>query len=183
MYLSDTTPYNSYNGIYPQRLLTTIIQEIQFLTTYNYDFIINECYYDLQLETALCYQHYFCNTELRTAIITKIKGLSIQAQQNTFVLFTLFKLTLDERKTLTKILTCKPLTTVPQTSAHLGHEGTRKPANCNLRQKAFCITGGESEALGFHQETMEESRKQQDWFCIKLYIISYQTSFILAVWF
>ena len=183
MYLSDTTPYNSYNGIYPQRLLTTIIQEIQFLTTYNYNFIINEHYYDLQLETALCYQHYFCNTELRTAIITKIKGLSIQAQQNTFVLFTLFKLTLDERKTLTKILTHKPLTTVPQTSAHLGHEGTRKPANRNLRRKAFCITGGESKAFGFHQETTEESRKQQDWFCIKLYIISYQTSFILAVWF
>ena len=60
-------------------------------------------YYDLQLETALCYQHYFCNTELRTAIITEIKGLSIQTQQNTFVLFTLFKLTSDERKTLTKI--------------------------------------------------------------------------------
>ena len=38
-------------------------------------------------------------------------------------------------------------------------------------------------ALGFHQETMKELRKQQDWFCIKLYIISYQTSFILAVWF
>ena len=46
-----------------------------------------------------------------------------------------------------------------------------------------CITSGEPEALGFHQETTEESRKQQDWFCIKLYIISYQTSFILAVWF
>ena len=145
MYLSDTTPYNSYNGIYPQRLLTTIIQEIQFLTTYNYDFIINERYYDLQLETALCYQHYFCNTELRTAIITKIKGLLIQAQQNTFVLFTLFKLTLDERKTLTKISMHKPLTTVPKTNAHLGHEGTRKPANRNLRRKAFCITGGESK--------------------------------------
>ena len=138
MYLSDTTPYNSYNGIYPQRLLTTIIQEIQFLTTYNYDFIINKRYYNLQLETALCYQHYFCNTELRTAIITKMKGLSIQAQQNMFVLFTLFKLTLDECKTLTKISTCKPLTTVPQTSTHLGHEGTRKPANHNLRRKAFC---------------------------------------------
>ena len=41
----------------------------------------------IQLETALCYQHYFCNTELRTAIITEIKGLSIQTQQNTFVLF------------------------------------------------------------------------------------------------
>ena len=49
----------------------------------------------------------FCNTELRTAIITEIKGLSIQTQQNTFVLFTLFKLTLDERKTLTKISTHK----------------------------------------------------------------------------
>ena len=42
---------------------------------------------------------------MRTAIITEIKGLSIQTQQNTFVLFTLFKLTFDERKTLTKIST------------------------------------------------------------------------------
>ena len=40
-------------------------------------------------------------------MITKIKGLSIQTQQNTFVLFTLFKLTLDGRKTLTKISTRK----------------------------------------------------------------------------
>ena len=78
---------------------------------------------------------------------------------------------------------CKPLTTIPQTSAHLGHEGTRKPANRNLRRKAVCIIGGESKALGFHQEATKELRKQQDWFCIKLYIISYQTSFILAVWF
>ena len=64
----------------------------------------------------------FCNTELRTATITKIKGLSIQTQQNTFVLFTLFKLTLDERKTLTKIPHAKPLATIPQTSAHLGRQ-------------------------------------------------------------
>ena len=28
-------------------------------------------YYDLQLETALCYQHCFCNTDLR--ITTKIE--------------------------------------------------------------------------------------------------------------
>ena len=74
----------------------------------------------------------------------------------------------------------------PKTSAHFGHEGTRKPANKQKaetkREKAVCIIGGESEALGFHQETTEESRKQQDWFCIKLLIISYQTSFILAVW-
>ena len=54
-----------------------------------------------QLETALV--NCFCNTELRTATVTKIKGLSIQTQLNTFVLFTLLKLTLDERKTLTKI--------------------------------------------------------------------------------
>ena len=62
-------------------------------------------------------------------------------------------------------------------------KNTRKPANSNLRQKAVCITGGESQALGFHQETTEESRTQQNWFCIKFYIILYQISFILAVWF
>ena len=40
-----------------------------------------------QLETALVNR--FCNTELRTATVTKIKGLLIQTQLNTFVLFTL----------------------------------------------------------------------------------------------
>ena len=84
---------------------------------------------------------------MRTATVTKIKGLSIQTQQNTFVLFTLFKLTLDERKTLTKISMRKPLTTVPQTSARFGHEGTRKPANSNLQRKAVCIIGGESRGI------------------------------------
>ena len=102
---------------------------------------------------------------MRIAIIAQIKGLSIQTQQKTFVLFTVFKLTSDERKTLTKISMCKPLTAIPN------------------EERDVCIIDGESEALGFHQETMEESRIHQDWFCIKLYIISYQTSFILAVWF
>ena len=60
-----------------------------------------------------------------------------------FVLFTLSKLTIDERKTLTKISTCKPLTTVPQTSARFGHEGTRKPANCReTGQKSRAQSGG-----------------------------------------
>ena len=78
-----------------------------------------------------------------------------------FVLFTLFKLTLDEHKTLTKISMRKPLTTVPQTSAHFG----RKPLTAiPSEERAVCITGGESEALGFHQETTEESRTQQNWF-------------------
>ena len=140
----------------------------------------------IELETALCYQHYFCNTELRTAIITEIKGLSIQTQQNMFVLFTLFKLTLDERKTLTKILTCKTSHNHSPNQHMLrtrrNKKTSKQPKAKRKGEKAVCIIGGESEALGFHQETMEESRKQQDWFCIKLFIISYQTSFILAVW-
>ena len=37
-----------------------------------------------------------------------------------------------------------------------------------IQKRAICITGGESEALGFHQETTEESRIQQNWFCIKI---------------
>ena len=95
----------------------------------------------IQLETALCYQYCFCNTELRTATVTKIKGLLIQTQQNTFVLFTIFKLTLDECKTLTKISTRKPLTTIPQTSACFGHKGTRKPAKLQRNwPKVPCTT-------------------------------------------
>ena len=70
----------------------------------------------------------FCNTELRTATITKIKGLSIQTQQNTFVLFALFKLTLDERKTLTKISTCK--------TSHNHSPNEEKPVFHDV-----CITG------------------------------------------
>ena len=96
--------------------------------------ILNHDYYyrcttiTIQLETALCYQHCFCNTELRTAIITKIKGLLIQTQQNTFVLFTLFKLTLDERKTLTKVSKRKTSHNHSPQQAHALNE-VRKPAN------------------------------------------------------
>ena len=43
----------------------------------------------IQLETTLCNVYHACNTELRIATVTKIKGLSIQTQLNTFVLFTL----------------------------------------------------------------------------------------------
>ena len=84
-----------------------------------------------------------------------------------FLLFALFKSTLDERKTLTKISMHK--------TSHIHSKQKEK--------KAVCIIGGDSEALGFHQEATEESRKQQDCFCIKLYIISYQITFILAVWY
>ena len=58
------------------RLLTTDSQN------HNYDYTTTT-----QLETALVNR--FCNTELRTATVIKIKGLSIQTQLNMFVLFTL----------------------------------------------------------------------------------------------
>ena len=124
--------------------------------TLRLEFILNHDYYyrrttiTIQLETAHCYQHYFCNTELRTALITKIKGLSIQTQQNTFVLFTLFKLTSDERKTLTKVSTHKPLTTIPQRTLRAPYAKQREN-----QEKKLCIIGGESEALGFHQKIQE----------------------------
>ena len=86
------TTYNSINSIDQSLQLTIITQSFTLLRFYNWK---------LHFVNRYC----FCNTELRTAIITKIKGLSIQTQQKTFVLFTLFKLTPDERKTLTKILT------------------------------------------------------------------------------
>ena len=51
------------------------------------------------------------------------------------------------------------------------------------REKAVCIIGGESEALGFHQETTEESRKHQDRFCIKTlyYIFTRLPSFFCSM--
>ena len=88
------TTYNSINSIDQSLQLTIITQLFTLLQFYNWK---------LHFVNRYC----FCNTELRTAIITKIKGLSIQTQQNTFVLFTLFKLTSDECKTLTKISTRK----------------------------------------------------------------------------
>ena len=88
----------------------------------------------------------------------------IQTQQNMFVLFTLFKLTLDERKTLTKISMRKPLTTVPQTSAGFRHNYNRQQKHCaqsggRKLEKSILHNWWRTRALGFHQETMEESRQ------------------------
>ena len=62
--------------------------------------------------TRITTRNCFCNTELRTAIVSKIKGLPIPTQLNMFVLFYIVKITLDERKTLTKnsptISQCSP---------------------------------------------------------------------------
>ena len=90
-----------------------LTQENELRTQNNYSHTTN-IHEELrtQLETALCIVNCFCNTELRTATVTKIKGLPILTQLNMFVLFTLLKITLDERKTLTKnsrtISQCSP---------------------------------------------------------------------------
>ena len=94
-----------------------------------------------------------------------------------FVSFTFIPSTLDECKTLTKISTRK---TSHNRSPKLAHtsddkETGRKPSikrqTTGYRKELFASLVENPEALGFHQETTEESRQQQDWFCIKLYII------------
>ena len=74
----------------------------------------------------------------------------IQTQQNTFVLFTLFKLTLDECKTLTKISMRNCSQQFPQTSACFGHDETIITDNKSFVQNwkiAVCIIGGESRGI------------------------------------
>ena len=44
-----------------------------------------------------------------------------------------------------------------------------------FKKKELCIIGGESETLGFHQETTEESRKRQDRFCRKNFTLYFFT--------
>ena len=91
----------------------------------------------------------------------------------------LVKLTLDERKTLTKVST--RTTSHNQSPKQAQASDTKEQENQQTRQKASCIArgenqfpavcinqitvvciiGGESEALGFHQETTEESRNDK----------------------
>ena len=125
--------YSSYYGF---------ILNYDFNHNYDYTQLTRfRCQPTLQLETAFVNQYCFCNTELRTATVTKIKGLLIQTQQNTFVLFTLFKLTLDERKTLTKISTRNLSQQFPQTSTHFGHDKVRNKKTSKLQRnwrKVLC---------------------------------------------
>ena len=84
----------------------------------------------------------------------------IQTQQNTFVLFILFKLTSDECKTLTKISTRK--TSHNHSPNQRTPRMTTKRQTTGYRKKAVCIIGGESEALGFHQKIQERRNDHQD---------------------
>ena len=60
-----------------------------------------------------------------------------------FVLFTLLKLNLDERKTLTKISMRKPLTTVPQTSTRFRHNENKKTSKQQFTAKRSMQVQGE----------------------------------------
>ena len=128
------TTYNSINSIDQLLQLTIITQSFTLLRFYNWK---------LHFVNRYC----FCNTELRTAIITKIKGLLIQTQQNTFVLFTLFKLTSDEHKTLTKISTHKTSHNHSPKPAHTldaKEQENQQTTKTKKGEKAVCIIGGES---------------------------------------
>ena len=59
----------------------------------------------IQLGTAICYQHYFCNTALKTTIKSRIKDFRSRRNETRLYHLHLVKLTLDERKTLTKVST------------------------------------------------------------------------------
>ena len=96
----------------------------------------------------------------------------IQTQQNTFVLFTLFKLTSDECKTLTKISTHKTSHNhSPKNTACSGCEATRKPVKRSLhnwwRIRSIRIS---SENTRQKKRPQRFERKQEDhnWFCIKI---------------
>ena len=89
----------------------------------------------------------------------------IQTQQNMFVLFTLFKLTSDERKTLTKISTRKTShnhSPNQRTLRTRRNKKTSKQPNKEKEEKAVCIIGGESKALEFHQKIQERRNDHQD---------------------
>ena len=59
----------------------------------------------IQLGTAICYQHYFCNTALKTTTKSRIKDFRSRHNETRLYHLHLVKLTLDERKTLTKVST------------------------------------------------------------------------------
>ena len=83
----------------------------------------------------------------------------------------LVKLTLDERKTLTKVSTRttshnhSPKQAQASDTKEQENQQTRQKASCIARGEnqfsAVCIIGGEPEALGFHQETTQESRNDK----------------------
>ena len=59
----------------------------------------------IQLGTAICYQHHFCNTALKTTTKSRIKDFRSRHHETRLYHLCLVKLTLDERKTLTKVST------------------------------------------------------------------------------
>ena len=137
------------------------------------------CQSTIQLETALCYQHCFCNTDFENYNKSRIKGFRSRHNEKRLYSLHLVKLTLDERKTLTKVSTRttshnhSPKQAQASDTKEQENQQTRQrapciargenqfPAVCINKIKVVCIIGGEPEALGFHHETTEESRNDK----------------------
>ena len=144
-------------------------------------------YYDLQLETALCYQHCFCNTELRTTTKNRIKGFRSRLNEiRLYHLHFILTLTLDERKTLTKVSTRKTSHYhSPKKQAHTSdnkckrlpnNPGTRKPV------KSFLHNWWRIRSIRISSRNNGRIKKRQDRFCIKLHIIFYEIRFVILLY-
>ena len=92
----------------------------------------------IQLGTAICYQHYFCNTDLKTTTKSRIKDFRSRHNETRLYHLHLVKLTLDERKTLTKVST---RTTShkhsPNQSAPFGQQMQAATEQCRNKETSF----------------------------------------------
>ena len=101
------------------------------------------CQSTIQLETAICYQHYFCNTALKTTTKSRIKGFRSRHHETRLYHLHLVKLTLDERKTLTKVST--RTTSHKHSPKQAQASDTKEQENQQTRQRASCIARGENQ--------------------------------------
>ena len=69
-----------------------------------------------------------------------------------------------------------------QTTKKQGENPPLKGKQQVIQKRAICITGGESEALGLHQETTEESGKHQELVLYTILHYLYQISFIFLLY-
>ena len=101
------------------------------------------CQSTIQLGTAICYQHYFCNTALKTTTKSRIKDFRSRHNETRLYHLHLVKLTLDERKTLTKVsMRITSHKHSPNQSATFGQQmqaATEQRRNKQTMQRASCI--------------------------------------------
>ena len=96
------------------------------------------CQSTIQLGTAICYQHYFCNTALKTTTKSRIKDFRSRHNKTRLYHLHLVKLTLDERKTLTKVLThTTSHKHSPNQSAPFGQQMQAATEQCRNKKTSF----------------------------------------------